>query len=297
MKMVASKRTTADTDIESVQSGNRQWWTENTMSYDWNEKIAAERFSDAWFDAIDRRFIHGARLFAHDQQPFDRIIPFERLRGQKVLEIGCGMGLHTELLTRAGADLTSIDISDTSVEATRRRLALKGLAANVSRMDAREISFADASFDLVWSWGVIHHSSQTATILREIARVLRPGGETRFMVYHLDGMAAYTSIVRDYLPGFWRGKTIDDGLWKRSDGFMARHYSKDMLTDILRLFFDEISLETFGQDADAVPLPRQIRGIVTRAMSAEALARRANARGSLLFARARKGGANGGSVA
>jgi 2-polyprenyl-3-methyl-5-hydroxy-6-metoxy-1,4-benzoquinol methylase len=258
------------------------------MSYDWNEKIVAERFSEAWFDAIDRRFIHGARLFAHDKQPFDRIIPFDNLRGRRVLEIGCGMGLHTELLIRAGADLTSIDISDTSVEATSRRLALKGLVANINRMDARKLAFPDASFDLVWSWGVIHHSSQTATIIREIARMLCPGGEARFMVYHLDGMAAYTSIVRDYLLGFWQGSTIDDGLWRRSDGYMARHYSKDMLTDILRLFFEDITMETFGQDADAVPLPRQLRRMVMHFMSTDNLARKANARGSLLFATARK---------
>ena len=52
------------------------------MSYDWKDKAAAERFSLAWFDDIDGRFIDAARLFAHDQAPFDRIIPFAALKGQ-----------------------------------------------------------------------------------------------------------------------------------------------------------------------------------------------------------------------
>lgn len=282
------KRTAVDQDVEQVQSGNRQWWTDHTMSYDWNDKVEAERFSAAWFDEIDHRFIYGARLFAHDRQPFDRIIPFEAIAGKDVLEIGCGMGLHTELMTRAGARVSSVDISDTSIEATRRRLALKGITADIQQMDARTLAFPERSFDFVWTWGVIHHSSQTAVIIREIARVLRPGGEARIMVYSVNGMSAYVSIMRDYALGFWRGRSIDEGLWKRADGFMARHYSKDMMSDIMRLFFDDVKAETFGQDADAVPLPRQIRPLVLRFKSSERVAKLANARGSFLFMTARK---------
>jgi ubiquinone/menaquinone biosynthesis C-methylase UbiE len=200
-----------------------------------------------------------------------------------VLEIGCGMGLHSELIARAGAKFTAIDISDTSIEATTRRLALRQLSANVTLMDARALDFPDASFDFVWSWGVIHHSAQTARIIKEIHRVLSPGGETRIMVYNLDGMSAYTTIIRDYLSGFWRGRSLDDCLWQRSDGFMARHYTKDMLSDIMRLFFSDVRAETFGQESDAVPLPRQLRPLLTRMMPTESLARRANARGSFLF--------------
>jgi 2-polyprenyl-3-methyl-5-hydroxy-6-metoxy-1,4-benzoquinol methylase len=282
------KRVATETDVDKVQSGNRQWWTKQTMSYDWKDKVATERFSSAWFDEIDRRFVHGARLFAHGAAPFDQIIPFGQLNGADVLEIGCGMGLHSELMARAGAKLTAIDISDTSIEATTKRLALRQLNARVLQMDAQTLDFPDASFDFVWSWGVIHHSAKTATIIREIARVLRPGGQTRIMVYHLDSTSGYYSIVRDFLPGFWRGRTIDDGLWKRADGYMARHYSKDMLTDIMALFFKDVSAKSLGQDADGVPLPRQIRPLVMAMMSREGLARRANARGSFLFMTATK---------
>jgi 2-polyprenyl-3-methyl-5-hydroxy-6-metoxy-1,4-benzoquinol methylase len=282
----SDKRACGESDVESAQTGNRRWWTDHTMSYDWNDRVQAPRFSDAWFEEIDRRFIHGARLFAHGAAPFDRILPFERLNGANVLEIGCGMGLHAELIARAGATLTAVDISDVSIEATRRRFELRGLSGDIRQMDARRLDFPAAAFDFVWSWGVVHHSARTAPVLKEIARVLRPGGEARLMVYHLDGMSAYATLARDWLRGFWRGRTIDECLWRRSDGHLARHYSRDMLEDILSAFFASSETETFGQDADALPLPRRLRERLLRRMPAERIAALANARGSLLFARA-----------
>src|SRR5580698_9910755 len=153
--------------VESVQQGNKRWWTDHTMSYDWRNEIGAARFSSEWFDAIDQRFIQSARLYGNDQRPFDRIIPFDRLAGADVLEIGCGMGLHTELMARAGARVTAVDLSPTSVEATSRRLALKGLSARVIEGDAEALPFEPNSFDFIWSWGVIHHSSRTGKVVRE----------------------------------------------------------------------------------------------------------------------------------
>lgn len=273
--------------LGDVQDANRLWWTDRTMSYDWNEKIAAERFSLPWFDDADRRFIHGARLFAHDQALFDRIIPFTELAGKRVLEIGCGMGLHTELLARAGAKLTSIDISDTSVEATTRRLALKGLQADVRRMDAEAMAFPDCEFDFVWSWGVIHHSAHTGRIVRQIHRVLTPGGECRVMVYNLAGMPAYLTMMLSYSWRFWRGRSLDECLWAETDGFTARYYSRDQLGDLFGIFFPQVSVETFGQDADAVPLPRGLRRWMLKLMPEQQQRRLANARGAFVFVTAR----------
>lgn len=128
--LVSRKRTSVE-PLDAVQVGNRQWWTDHGMAYDWKSPILFAAFSAAWFDEVDQRFLHGARLFATDTAPLDRLIPFERLNGQRVLEIGCGMGLHTELLMQAGAHVTSVDLSPHSVKATSRRLALRGLTATV----------------------------------------------------------------------------------------------------------------------------------------------------------------------
>lgn len=278
-----TKRTSEALDLNSTQVSNESWWTDNTMSYDWKDKATAEKFSEDWFADIDRRFIFGARLFAHAQNPFDQIIPFESLEGKEVLEIGCGMGLHTELLVKSGAIVTSIDISKTSVTATKRRLELKGLAADIVHMDAVEMSFADDKFDFIWSWGVIHHSAKTASIIKQMHRVMKPGGMGKLMVYNLSGTSAYLALLKSYLFPFWRGSKIDDALWKNTDGFMARYYTADSLTDLMSLFFTDIKASTLGQDVDAIPLPNFLRRTVVRFCNQEWLARLANSRGGFLF--------------
>ena len=198
------------------------------------------------------------------------------------------MGLHTEKLVRAGANVTTIDISQTSVDATARRMEIKGLKADMRRMDAEILEFPDESFDFVWSWGVIHHSAMTGRIVRQIHRVLKAGGESRVMVYNLEGMPAYITMARRYFTGFWRGRSLDECLWRDTDGFTARYYSKDQLGDLFNIFFNKVSVESFGQDADAAPLPRQLRPIVLNLMGAERASRIGNKRGGFLFVTASK---------
>lgn len=109
---------------------------------------------------------------------------FENARGLEVLEIGLGLGADHEQFALAGAQVHGIDITPRAVEITRARLAIRGLRSDLGVADAEELPFESDSFDLVYSWGVIHHSPDTARAAREILRVLKPGGSFRVMVYH-----------------------------------------------------------------------------------------------------------------
>ncbi len=290
MQIGNDKRTEA-LPPEQVQAGNRAWWTENPMSYDWHGENGLPRFSPEWFAEIDRRFIFASRLFATDVTPFDRIIPFERLRGQRVLEIGCGMGLHTELMARAGAEVTAVDLSDTSIEATRRRLELAGLRADIRQADAENLPFEPGTFDFVWSWGVIHHSSRTARVVREIARVTRPQGECRAMVYNRDGANVGVAFVRDHLlSGAFLRRSFEETLYAHTDGFSARYYVREHFEDLFRGFFTEVSGEVLGQDADALPLPRRLRSLAMRIVPESYMVGAQKRRGSFIFVRARRPG-------
>src|SRR5262249_33496435 len=64
----AEKRDGKEGRIDKIQEGNRRWWTDHTMSYDWKDTVAMPRYSTSWFNEIDKRFAQGARLFAHDKQ-------------------------------------------------------------------------------------------------------------------------------------------------------------------------------------------------------------------------------------
>jgi len=101
--------------------------------------------------------------------------------GRKVLEIGCGMSGDLTFLSRSGAYLTGIDISDVGVERSTERAREESLENTEFRvMDAERMQFADNTFDLVCGKGILHHLSLERS-LKEIQRVVKPGGRAVFV--------------------------------------------------------------------------------------------------------------------
>jgi SAM-dependent methyltransferase len=243
-----------------VQAENRRWWNANPMSYDWHKTILASEGTREFYQEIDRRFFSSSSFYrgpAGTSRPFERWIPFDELRGKRVLEIGCGLGAHAQLLSATGCHLTCIDITDRAVDNTRRRLALSGLSADVFSMDAEEMDFHDAEFDFVWSWGVIHHSAHPERILRQVYRILKAGGEFRFMVYHRPSLSGFYSLVRGFLTGkFSRGMSARQVLSFYTDGYLARFYTRRELRELLlNCGFSRLETRILGQKSELLPLP------------------------------------------
>lgn len=111
---------------------------------------------------------------------------FSAARGLRVLEIGCGLGTDGAQFASAGADYTGIDLTEAAVELARRRFELFDLRGEFRTSDAENLDFADNSFELVYSHGVLHHTPDTVRAVREVHRVLKPGGVAKVMLYHRD---------------------------------------------------------------------------------------------------------------
>ena len=126
------------------------------------------------------------------------------LKNKRVLEIGCGLGYHTECIIKRKANLISIDLAPMSVEITKRRLNIKKLNAKVLECDAENLPFADNYFDVVWSWGVIHHSPDTKKCSEEIERVLKKKGKLYIMLYNRNSMYNWINVIFRY--GILQGK-------------------------------------------------------------------------------------------
>jgi 2-polyprenyl-3-methyl-5-hydroxy-6-metoxy-1,4-benzoquinol methylase len=280
------KRKAAES-IDEVQAANRGWWEATPMSYDWNAETELAPGSERWFAEQDRRSAEVHRLFATDQVPFDRLIPYGRLAGRQVLEIGCGSGYHSELLARAGAAVTGIDLTSSAVALTRRRFELRGLSGGFRCRDAEQpCPEFERRFDFVWSWGVVHHSSMTARIVRNVATWVKPEGRFAGMVYHRHSTSARVAIVRDWLVHRnLRRHSVDEALWHGTDGYSARFYSPDQWRDLLLGCFDEAEVQVAGVPSDVLPLPRRWRSTVLARLPESYQRRRVARVGSfLLFA-------------
>jgi ubiquinone/menaquinone biosynthesis C-methylase UbiE len=119
-------------------------------------------------------------------EPFiEEFAAFDEGRNVRVLEIGVGMGADHERWAKAAPrHLCGIDLTERAIDLTRERLALSGFKSELKVADAEILPFSDSSFDMVYSWGVLHHSNDTEKAIKEVARVLRPNGYARVMVYH-----------------------------------------------------------------------------------------------------------------
>lgn len=124
---------------------------------------------------------------------------FAGARGKRLLEIGVGVGTDFIRFVRAGAIATGVDLTEHAVALVRRRVELEGLRAEVLRADAEHLPFPDGAFDRVYSWGVLHHTPDSARAIREALRVLAPGGEACIMLYSRHSWVGYGLWVKHAL--------------------------------------------------------------------------------------------------
>jgi SAM-dependent methyltransferase len=240
------------------QEANYSWWESNPMGYDWKEEIPYKKFTREFYLEIDRRFFSNSwEYLPWGKTPFDSLIDFQSLKNKDVFEIGVGNGSHAQLLARYSRSFTGIDLTDYATQSTAKRMELFGLKARILKMDAEKLGFNDNSFDFVWSWGVIHHSSNTEQILKEIQRVLRPGGKAVIMVYYRGWWNYY---IKGFFQGFITGDLLKTGSLHQSvqlqtDGALARYYTLSEWKLLVEKWFVVKSIEIFGPKSDIVLLP------------------------------------------
>jgi ubiquinone/menaquinone biosynthesis C-methylase UbiE len=127
---------------------------------------------------------------------------FKEGAGKKVLEIGVGLGADHEMWARNNPELFGVDLTPRAIENTTARFQSKGLKSTLKVDDAEKLSFADDTFDIVYSWGVLHHSPNTPTAINEVHRVLKPGGTAKIMIYYKYSFVGYMLWVKYALLKF-----------------------------------------------------------------------------------------------
>lgn len=155
----------------------RHFWTEHVN----NEYYTSQRQgTPEYFAEIERkRYRHHYHLAAL----FERLARNPATRGKSLLEIGCGIGIDTVQLHRAGFAVTAIDLTKNAIAIAKERARREQLAIDYRTGNAEELPFAPESFDVVYSFGVLHHTPDIQRAVAEVHRVLRPGGTALVMLY------------------------------------------------------------------------------------------------------------------
>ncbi|GAB3890990.1 hypothetical protein GCM10028803_02350 [Larkinella knui] len=174
---------------------------------------------------------------------------FQSHADKQVLEIGVGLGADHQKFAEARASLHGCDLTERAIEHTRERLTLFSLSSDLRVADAENLPYDTGSFDLVYSWGVIHHSPDTQRVVHEIFRVLKPGGQAKVMIYHKHSLVGYLLWLRYALA---KGKpqtslTTIYANYLESPGTKA--YSKP---EAMQLFaqFSQVTIQTVLTHAD-----------------------------------------------
>jgi 2-polyprenyl-3-methyl-5-hydroxy-6-metoxy-1,4-benzoquinol methylase len=228
----------------SLEQVERFW-----SAYPCNSDYSNATDRRAYFEEIEKRRY---QLIRH----IPEVARFSHFSGKKVLEVGCGLGIDGMQFARHGALYTGINLDEGSTMLAREAFSLSGLPGSIRRMNAEQMDFPSATFDHVYSLGVIHHSPNPEKIVKEIFRVLKPGGTTALMVYNKTSINYYFEIMflRKILRYALRPKSAPRYIGKLlglEEGKLIRH--RDILLTESMTHERWVSINTDGPDC---PLAR-----------------------------------------
>lgn len=150
----------------------------------WNNRPCGSRNSNKL--ALTREYfdeIESNRYYVEPHVP--EFAQFEKWSGKKVLEIGCGIGTDSINFARAGAEITVVDFSEVSLDMCRKRFELYNLKGNFYHGNAELLTtfLPLDKYDLIYSFGVIHHTLHPKRIIQQLTAYIKPETELRIMVY------------------------------------------------------------------------------------------------------------------
>jgi len=195
--------------FEKVEIGRvKEYWDLRPCNIRHSTQLVGSR---EYFDEVEVR-----KYLVEPHIP--RFAEFEKWRGKKVLEIGCGIGTDTINFARHGARVTSVDLSEKSLELARQRTVVYGVQDQVQfyRGNAEELSslVPVEMYDLIYSFGVIHHTPHPERVLEQVRRYAQPGTTVKIMVYHRRSWKVLGILLGEGKGQFWK---LNDLVAKNSE--------------------------------------------------------------------------------
>lgn len=177
--------------MESKRAAVRRYWDAHPIS---SHSVRYDSGTAESFDAIYERW-------QRRMNP-RRLAFLDACAGEQLLEVGCGIAVDGRYLASHGTRYQAVDLSRQSLKLARKHFALNDLPVRFANADATRLPFADGTFGIVYSVGVLHHVPDMRAACREVVRVVRPGGTVRVMLYN---RRSYHYLLVHYLvrPLLW----------------------------------------------------------------------------------------------
>ena len=200
----------------------RSYWEDNTPQHWYSDKTPG---TTGYFEDIQK--YRYSRAYPY----LPEFAEFEAHQGKSVLEVGCGQGTDLFQFAKNGASVTGIDLTEGAIAKSKELFAAYGQEARLETSNAEILEqFPDNAFDVVYSFGVIHHTPNTAQCFDTIHRVLKPGGKAYIMIYAKGLNYAIKFVVFHLLKGGFLRRSFQDTINKeteyRRNSPLTKMYSK-----------------------------------------------------------------------
>jgi ubiquinone/menaquinone biosynthesis C-methylase UbiE len=218
--------------MQNLKQTIASYWNKETCG---TKAAVSPKYTKEYFDEIEKyRYKVEPEIFS-----FAR---FDRYKNCKILEIGVGAGTDFVQWVKAGAESYGVDLTESAIEHTKTRLELLGLSARDVRVaDAENLPYPDNYFDLVYSWGVLHHTCDFEKSLGEAVRCTRVGGTLKIMVYNRRSLRAlYKYIYFSLRHPRSFNRSIADVMYYHQESPGTRAFSIPEMRNILSKYPVEI---------------------------------------------------------
>lgn len=172
-------------DVANKQEEVRQFWSSKPCDSELSGKDP--RSKDYFLEIENERY----KYQSHILQLLSKI----DWQGKRILEIGTGVGTDARKIIKYGGIYTGINVDAGSVDMTAKALSAFSLPGEVRQCSAADMVFGNESFDIVYSFGVLHHIPEAEKAVAEIRRVLKPGGQLLVMLYNKSSINYYVEIL------------------------------------------------------------------------------------------------------
>lgn len=237
---------------------NKKWWDDNTMSYvDWDkdEKIRSED-SPAKIKEVNKNYILNNQFLAKFFTDFHKEKKINKLKFKKALDIGCGWGTSSILLSELFNDVDAIDISSTSISKAKLNINLnKKGNIKLYEFDAEKLDLKK-TYDFIYSWGVIHHSANPSKIYNNIFHALKEEGRFMIMVYNKNSLrywfkGAYELFIKLKI---FKGYNFESVQKFFTDGYYQKHYSPmELIKELKSIGFKDLKYELTHMEKKYTP--------------------------------------------